>query len=35
MICKSICSIRDKDLRKKLANNILIVGSGAKFDGLT
>jgi|LauGreDrversion4_2_1035121.scaffolds.fasta_scaffold149974_2 hypothetical protein len=35
MICKSICSIENPDVRKKLANSIILVGGVAKIRKLT
>ncbi len=35
VFCRSVCSIEDKDLRNKLANSILVVGGGCKFDGFS
>ena len=33
MICQSILSVNNSELRKRLANSILIVGGGGKFKG--
>jgi actin-related protein len=35
MICKSICSIENPDVRKKLANSIILVGGVSKIRKLT
>ena len=34
MICQSIMSVENPELRKKLSNAILLVGGGAKFKGM-
>ena len=34
MICQSILSVNNTELRIRLANSILIVGGGAKFKGI-
>jgi actin-related protein len=34
MICESIMSVENPELRKRLSNSILLVGGGAKFKGI-
>jgi len=34
MICQSIISVENPELRKRLANAVLVVGGGSKFKGL-
>lgn len=34
MICQSILSVENLDLRKRLANGVLVVGGGSKFKGI-
>ena len=34
MICQSILSVENPELRKRLANSVLIVGGGSKFKGM-
>lgn len=35
MICRSICTIDNLDIRKKLANQIILIGGGSKIRKIT
>ncbi len=35
MICRSICTIENSDIRKKLANSIILIGGGSKIRKFT
>jgi actin-related protein len=35
MICRSICSMETSEIRKRMANSIILIGGGSKIKKLT